>query len=374
MIVFKYFLRLVWRFKKLILIQVAVFLMFTFISTQSGPSANQEFNDTPLTIAIVVPKTSPIAEDFIAYLSEKNKVTRVDADEKTLREQVYTDAIDGAIILPENMERTVMEQLSDVQVIVNEQIVSASVLKMDVNQYFTFAHAVVKSGEFDAERLRHVLNQQAETEIITRNGVDQGNYTLIWGKNYFNMLGYMFIMLFMSLLGVIMADFEGAGVTIRQKISALSLVRINRQKFLGGAVTVAGLFAVFIAFAICIQPSLLRFHELYHYIAIAVVSALTILSLTYLCITIAGDKKIVYNSLSTVLGLGLAFTSGVFVPIEFIGEGVQQFAKLFPLYYLVQANAAVVQHESYLQPLLIMVLFMLTYFVMALTIARAKQR
>ncbi|MDO4775472.1 MAG: ABC transporter permease [Aerococcaceae bacterium] len=374
MTVFKYFLRIVWRYKWLIFIQLAIFMFFTFVSTRQLPQADSTFSDIPLTLSVVAPESDPLAEDFIAYLSEKNNVTLIDSDETVLREQVYTDAIDGAIILPKDIEQTATAQLSDIQVITSDKSVGAAMLRMDINRYFTFANALIKANNFDTERLRELLNKRANTQILSPNGETPANYTIIWGKYYFNMLGYMLIMLFISLMGVVMADFEGKGVATRQRISALSLLHINRQKFLGGAVVTVILFSLFIALALCIQPTLLQFSEFYHYVAIATVSTLTILSLTYLCVVLAGDKKIVYSSLSTVLGLGLAFTSGVFVPIEFLDSNVQQFAKLFPVYYLVQANEAVLQHESYLQPLMILALFMVTYFVVAQTITRIKQR
>ncbi|MCW6660706.1 ABC transporter permease [Aerococcaceae bacterium NML201209] len=374
MTVFKYFLRIVWRYKGLILTQLAIFMFFTFVSTRQLPQADSSFSDIPLTLSVVAPESDPLAEDFIAYLSEKNNVILVDSDETVLREQVYTDAIDGAIILPKDIEQTATAQLSDIQVITSDKSVGAAMLRMDINRYFTFANALIKANNFDTERLRELLNKRANTQILSPNGETPANYTIIWGKYYFNMLGYMLIMLFISLMGVVMADFEGKGVATRQRISALSLLHINRQKFLGGAVVTVILFSLFIALALCIQPTLLQFSEFYHYVAIATVSTLTILSLTYLCVVLAEDKKIVYSSLSTVLGLGLAFTSGVFVPIEFLDSNVQQFAKLFPVYYLVQANEAVLQHESYLQPLMILALFMVTYFVVAQTITRIKQR
>lgn len=374
MTVFKYFLRIVWRYKWLIFIQLAIFMFFTFVSTRQLPQADSTFSDIPLTLSVVAPEADPLAEDFIAYLSEKNNVTLVDSAETVLREQVYTDAIDGAIILPKDIEQTATAQLSDIQVITSDKSVGAAMLRMDINRYFTFANALIKANNFDTERLRELLNKRANTQILSPNGETPANYTIIWGKYYFNMLGYMLIMLFISLMGVVMADFEGKGVATRQRISALSLLHINRQKFLGGAVVTVILFSLFIALALCIQPTLLQFSEFYHYVAIATVSTLTILSLTYLCVVLAEDKKIVYSSLSTVLGLGLAFTSGVFVPIEFLDSNVQQFAKLFPVYYLVQANEAVLQHESYLQPLMILALFMVTYFVVAQTITRIKQR
>jgi len=46
----------------------------------------------------------------------------------------------------------------------------------------------------------------------------------------------------------------------------------------------------------------------------------------------------ILSMISNVLGLGLSFLGGIFVPLEFMSTGVVAFAKFLPTYWYVKAN------------------------------------
>ena len=49
-------------------------------------------------------------------------------------------------------------------------------------------------------------------------------------------------------------------------------------------------------------------------------------------------SELVVNLMAQILGLGMSFLCGIFVPMEWLGAGVIRFARFLPAYWYVKAN------------------------------------
>ena len=372
MTVFKYFLRIAWRYRSIVLVYGVIFFAMAALNGGSMRESNQSFRNTELTIAVSVPTSTPLAEGFIEYLSANNKVERVDWTEAAMREQVFIGNIDAAIVLPDDVEMMVENGQPQVKTFVTTQNMGAQLLSSTVNQYFIFANAMLKSnGEVDIARLNNVLMSEAE---VLNVGQSEGmNSVTQWGSFYFKFLGFILISIFIALLGILLSGFEEKNVALRQKLGALSLAKISREKFMGSALVAGIISFVLILPALVLQPTLWQYASFYEHIGVMLVTGISVLALAYLCATVAGSNQIVYSGLSTVLGVGLSFISGVYVPIEVLNASVVAVAKLFPLYYATVAHDAIFAKEPYLHNIGILALFAITYFILAMTVSRLKQ-
>lgn len=192
MTVFKYFLRIAWRYRSIVLVYGVIFFAMAALNGGSMRESNQSFRNTELTIAVSVPTSTPLAEGFIEYLSANNKVERVDWTEVAMREQVFIGNIDAAIVLPDDVEMMVENGQPQVKTFVTTQNMGAQLLSSTVNQYFIFANAMLKSkGEVDIARLNNVLMSEAE---VLNVGQSEGmNSVTQWGSFYFKFLGFILI-------------------------------------------------------------------------------------------------------------------------------------------------------------------------------------
>ena len=84
--------------------------------------------------------------------------------------------------------------------------------------------------------------------------------------------------------------------------------------------------------------------------------------------------------ISNVLGLGLSFLGGIFVPLEYMSSGVVAFARFLPTYWYVKANQIIdsytgtsAQISTYLSYIGIEFIFALAIFSAALAASKVRK-
>jgi len=115
------------------------------------------------------------------------------------------------------------------------------------------------------------------------------------------------------------------------------------------------------------------------YVSNSVVFLLIAMSIVYF-ISYFVQSTSTLSMISNVLGLGLSFLGGIFVPLEFMSSGVVAFAKFLPTYWYVKANQIVdtytgtsEQINTFLSYIGIESIFALAIFSAALAASKLKK-
>ena len=104
-------------------------------------------------------------------------------------------------------------------------------------------------------------------------------------------------------------------------------------------------------------------------------SALTAYALAFLCSVIIGDNTYGYSAASTVVGMGVSFISGIFVPLELLNPVAISIAKFFPVYYVITATEnPSLEFSSYAMNLGMVLLFGILYAALAFSIQHIRTR
>lgn len=373
MTVFKTCLTLAWRLKSFALIFFGIFFVMSIANTSQSIRQNDAFQEVPLEIAVHSPQNSPLSESFIDYLAQMHTVRRVNETEDQLRERVYIGEVDVAIMLPQDLEQAVQEKRQAVQLIVNPTSPYGAFLETKINYYFIFAQALAEQSELDVAQLNAVMAKRSQVSLMETTHAKQYDYTAVWAQFYFSFAQYVLVSVFIGIFGLLFADFEKTGNKQRILLGAKSLVALARQKFCAGLVVASLIFGVLVLGSVALQPQLLQTANFYYHIVVLIGMIFATLALAYLCIAIASDNKWVYSTLSTVLGVGLSFISGIFVPIDFVHPIAVQIAKIFPVYYAVQANSAIMRQQPYWHYVAILLLFALAYSILTLLIQHYRK-
>ena len=103
--------------------------------------------------------------------------------------------------------------------------------------------------------------------------------------------------------------------------------------------------------------------------------ALTAYALAFLCSVIIGDNRHGYSAASTVIGMGLSFISGIFVPLSLLNPVAISIAKFFPVYYVISAaENPSTDFSSYAFNLGMVLLFGILYVALAFSIQQIRTR
>lgn len=113
------------------------------------------------------------------------------------------------------------------------------------------------------------------------------------------------------------------------------------------------------------------------YMANMLVYMLVAVNIAFLFSKVAANDQVV-SMLSNIVGLGMAFLSGVFVPMQYLGAGVIRVAHFLPAYWYVIACENIYKNGSgklvvTLQAMGVQVLFAVAIFMITLVVGKNKR-
>lgn len=368
---FNVLLRLTWKRKWHILAYLSIFLFFSFINTNKQQE-QFSFKQVALDIEIVNAEKTTSYQPLIDYLKESNHVRLSNLSEKELREKVFLEEIDGAIILPIE-EHAKEETSSKIKVITNQQNSRGLLAEAMVQQYLVFEDAIKHSDSRTKEDLKVILSKKAQMSLNTKKQND--NEMLVWAKYYFNFVLYVILMMFIHVFGLILSELASSSLSQRIELSPQPTLKTGIQKV--GGLFLAALFITltFILSSLIFYPNLAFETNFVKHVVFSLAFMITTLCLTYMLSEIIGQNHFFYNGMSTVISLGSGFLSGIFIPLELLPKNILHVIKLLPTYYVVEANNQI--HSSfsmYKYNLAILLLFGFVYFMIGLSVYRLKQR
>ena len=376
MIVYKYFLKLAYRLKSYAIIFLVVFMAMGLSSVLENNEVTG-FKDTQYKVLIKDESdgSSKIMNALIASLQKDHKVTLTTISDNSMKEAVYANDVDGALWIPSDVEAKIHQGESAVTMEIGNSL-SGNLLREYVNSYIRYAVVVKNQGSFNVENMNKILSEEATVSVISKDNTLKGDdYYEKFGEIYFAYTPFVYISIFIFLLGLIFAKLETDEVAKRIVIGMKSVNQVMIEKFLGGLTVVGIIVGINLLFVAIVAPSFYISALAPKALMLTFASALTAYALAFLCSVIIGDNTYGYSAASTVVGIGLSFISGIFVPIELLNSVAISIAKFFPVYYVVTAaKNSSLEFSSYAMNLGMVLLFGILYLALAFSIQHLRTR
>ena len=374
MTVYKYFIKIALKNKGVIFSYTIIFLILSIINGSTNVQRENSFMETKLDIGIIDNSSSPLSIGLIDYLVEKNNIIDTKSDEYYIKEQIFLQIADAIIIIPKDFEERVISKENAVELFTDARKIESFQIQNQINKFISFANATYENGEFDLDSVSSVLEQSTNVEIIKSKGVDINQKANQWFRFYFNFTSYIILGIYISVIGLVMTDFNDIDIENRRKISSKKFLKFNKEIYLGQLTIAILLTLVFIIGSIILKGKYIGEIDFKKYVINTMVFSFSALCLTFLINNITSNKFVI-SGLSTVLSLGTSFISGVMVPQEFLGEKVLNIAKFFPTYYFVRINdmniisLSEVKYEISMQ-----VLFAFAFLLLGLYLQEIRQK
>ncbi|HHX59748.1 MAG TPA: ABC transporter permease [Epulopiscium sp.] len=374
MIVYKYFIKVALKQKSVILGYTIIFLILAIINGSSTDTKETQFAETKLTIGVIDNMNSQLSMGLTDYLSQKNHIVHIREDDEYIRDQIFLEAIDGVVIIPEGFDEKVVSKEKIVEVYKDDREIGASYLDQQVEKYLVFANATYADGKFHLEDMKEALNQKAHVEIIEDQGKTKNIGANNWFKNYYNFTSYIIIAMYLTVISLVMADFKNEEIEKRIKISSKRFMSFNKEIYLGQISVGVIITSIFILGSILLKGKYIGGINFSKYVINIIVFSFTILCLTFLINNLTRNRFVI-TGISTVVSLGTSFISGIFVPQEFLSEKALTVARFFPTYYFVRINERNINSLMDMRyDILIQVMFGLVFLLVGLYFAKVKQR
>lgn len=372
MIVFSTYLKIL---KRNFLSVFMVFIIFSGVSyffvnlnSNSGGFSLDNYDIKITKVALVNNSTSIKNKGLENYLKDEFTVESIKNNERSIKDALFYGAIDYAIIINDN----------DYQDYTPANTNGGILVKSYVNAYLNTYQNLEKSKAYPKDELAkqtlNSLNEKVDVNYLERaitNGENQKT------KTFYNLFAYAIITTLIIGISTVSMVLDKKSVLKRTIISKISVSQRNIQIFLGHTCfTIVIWLAANIAATLLVNIELFSKQHLF-YLFNSFVFILSISSLSFLITNFIKNQNAL-SAISNIVGLGLSFISGIFIPQVVLSPFVLKIASFMPAYWYVQANERIASTEDLdfgmiIQPTLMMLVFVIVFMVISLVISKHRK-
>ncbi len=374
MTVYKYFTKIALKNRGIILSYIFIFFLISLINGSNITEREASFVPVELNVGIVDNSNSQLSQSLKDYLGKSHNLIEIVDDEEVIREQMFLEVVNAAIIIPEEFDQKVSRQEEAIELYRDDRRAESIQLQNQVNKFLTFVNATYEDGEFNLAEVKLALDEEVKIELIGAEEKVDNYGVAAWFKIYYNFASYIIIAIYIAVIGVIMSDFTNKNIADRMKMASKKFFTFNMEIYLGQLTVAALITLVFILGSVGIKWRDIGGVNFSKHLINIIVFSFSILCLTFLINNITRNKFVI-NGLSTALALGVSFISGVMVPQQFLGDKVLAIAKFFPTYYYVRINDMNINSLLDIRyELSMQLLFALAFLLMGLYFSKVRQR
>ena len=375
MTVYKYFLKLANRYKIYGIIYLVIFMGMALLQI-SGKKETSNFEDTSIKMMIKDESngTDEIINQLIQTLQKKHEVQKTTKSDTSMKEAIYAGDVDAGLWIPNDVHSKLEKEQEVVEMEISNSL-SGHLIREYVNSYLRYAVALKKEGNFDPERIEKIIDQEVTVTLLSKKGAVSSQYSKEkFGKIYFAYSPFIYFSVFIYLFGTIFSKMKGKEVAKRIAIAMKDERRVMLEQFLAGLTIVCLIVGINLVFVGILAPEFYASSQALKILLLSTASAISAYALSFLCAVVIGENQYAYSAASTILGTGLAFLSGIFVPLELVSSYGVNIAKFFPVYYVTSAASnSSTEFSSYAFHLGMIVLFTVLYIVMAFSVQRIRR-
>lgn len=297
---------------------------------------------------------SQISKALVDYIGKKEKIVS-DLDKKNLDDELFYRTIDAIIMIPEDFENT-----KEISYKSSPQSMYSFLIKQRVNEFIDKFDKYSKNGYSLDEAIKYANSDLDKTIKVEKiNDIKQASGDESNSRFYFNFVSYPLLSQILLVVTLVMSSYYKETVNKRQRVSPVSGKRTNLILTLGHLVF--GIIFWLLYLLICIV--LVKDFEFNQVFLLSALNSFVFMISAVTLSMLIGKLFQDLNSLSVVINilvLGSSFLSGVFVPMEFLGETTLKIARIFPNYYYVLNNSLIDQGKN-LSELMLNILILLGF-------------
>ena len=372
----KHFLKILNYHKSSIIVFVALFAGFNIFFAETGGDMMDAFSPASVDIGIINRDNHPISDGLVDYMDTLHNIVPIEDDIDAMKDALFFWDAWYILIIDQGFGES-FEQNPGEANLQNMKTPGSTVgffLDNQIENYLVTLHAYLTAG-FEMDRAITLAGRHEEINVrVLHRDINYGS------SFYFQFLPFAFMSVMVLSISTVLMVYKKEDLAKRMEISATPALKRKTQLMMGCAVCSIAIWLVFMVGAHLFSPQPLT----------STVGSLRVLnSLVFaaVCVSIAFligqlvKKTIVLIAIVQILGLGLSFISGVFMPQAFMAEGVLAIARFTPTYWYVRVNDVLsavsptiaVDTGAYLQGLGIQLGFAIALFAVALALGREKR-
>lgn len=330
------------------LIYIIVFIVISVIVTNAS-SKDNKFEASRLKISVFDEDDTPESLALTEFLGKSNDIVEIENDKDTIIDSLYYKRIDYALIINKGYaEKLAAGETADLFSSYHlDENFSVVYMGKNLDEYVNSVKAYLTMGMPVNEALESAADSLSQEADVNMLRVDKGgnSHFSVDFSQYFLFMPYIMISVIISIVSLVLITMNKKDIRFRTNCSCIKESKYTAQLFLGSFVF------VFVIWLLLIVVGALLNKEMYTGRAwLAVVNsfilAIVIASMAVLVASFE-PKDNVLNLITQVLGLGMSFFCGVFIPTEVLSSSVISVSRFMPVYWYVKANSMIADTTPY---------------------------
>ncbi|MDD7515842.1 ABC transporter permease [Ruminococcus flavefaciens] len=330
------------------LIYIIVFIVISVIVTNAS-SKDNKFEASRLKISVFDEDDTPESLALTEFLGKSNDIVEIENDKDTIIDSLYYKRIDYALIINKGYaEKLAAGETADLFSSYHlDENFAVVYMGKNLDEYVNSVKAYLTMGMPVNEALESAADSLSQEADVNMLRVDKGgnSHFSVDFSQYFQFMPYIMISVIISIVSLVLITMNKKDIRFRTNCSCIKESKYTAQLFLGSFVF------VFVIWLLLIVVGALLNKEMYTGRAwLAVVNsfilAIVIASMAVLVASFE-PKDNVLNLITQVLGLGMSFFCGVFIPTEVLSSSVISVSRFMPVYWYVKANSMIADTMPY---------------------------
>nr|WP_276938971.1 ABC transporter permease [Helcococcus sueciensis] len=339
--IFKNYFKIVKKHKFSILLYTIIFLSISiFFINSNSSNTDTNYSEVKNKVYVEDKSNSQISKALVDYIGKKEKIVS-DLDKENLDDELFYRSIDAIVTIPEDFENT-----REIIYKSSPKSMYSFLVKQRVNEFIDKVYKYNDNGYELEDSIKYANSDLDKTIKVQKiNNMKQASGDESNSRFYFNFMSYPLLSQILLVVTLVMSSYYKETVNKRQRVSAVSEKKTNLILTLGHLVF--GIIFWLLYIIICIV--LVKDFEFNQVFLLAEFNSFIFMVTSVTLSMLIGKLFQDSNSLSVVINilvLGSSFLSGVFVPMEFLGEATLKIARIFPNYYYVLNNSLIDQGKN----------------------------
>lgn len=335
------------------IIYIVIFLVIAVIMTNSAQTdGTKVFEGRKIGVVVYDDDNTEESRALKAYIGKKQDLKELERDADLIKDTIYLNW-NGEIHYVMTIKKGYAEKIrsGEYNDLFENYYMHDNYENVMMEQLLTEYLNTVSAYQAGGRPLSEAISEtesvlSEETEVTIRNfdetAADHDMSPLF--DDYFRYLPYILLSVLIEVLCPVLLTMNRKNIRYRTDCSSVRPTSYMMQIILGSALFVVAIWLIFMIagvaeFGMFRGRAWLTLLNSFLFAMIAVSLSVLIASFH--------PSDLVVNLLAQILGLGMSFLCGIFVPMEWLSDSIAAAAKFLPAYWYIQANDLICGKQAY---------------------------
>lgn len=336
MTVFKTFLKVLNRYKSMVILYTVLLIVFAGFNMQTSDTSTSFVASKPDIFIINHDEEKGITKHLIEYIKENSNSVDIQNKEEAVQDALFYREVNYIIYIPENYREDFLKGENPKIEIQSTGDYQAAFAEMMLERYIKTANTYQTTIENEEELIHKIddtLSKQTEVEITSK--LDTDNLSKM--TFYYNFANYSILAGCVYVICLILSSFKEETIQKRTIISSMHYKTQNRQLLIANSLFAICLWGAYVLLSFILIGDILFTTHGIMYILNSFLFTICCVTIAFLIGNIVNNKNAI-NGIVNVVALGSSFLCGAFVPMEWLPDTVLNLAHILPSYYYISSN------------------------------------